>query len=191
MCLFVKVKIKYMKFCSNCVSPVQHGDLPGEHIPRYHCPVCSTIHYQNPTIIVGCLPIWEDKVMLCKRGIEPQYGLWNIPGGFMENDETVEHGAVRELVEETNGNAKVLGLHTVFNVLPVNQVHLHFLVELVDLNYSLTEESIEIELFTEGDIPWREIAFASSRFALKMYFEDRKMGVRRTHLGTYPDTKII
>ena len=127
--------------------------------------------------------------MLCKRGIEPQYGLWNIPGGFMENDETVEAGAVREMVEETGGNVKVLGLHTVYNVLPVNQVHLHFLVELLDLKYHLTDESIEIQLFTEEDIPWREIAFASSRFALKRYFEDRKNGTRQTHLGTYPNIK--
>lgn len=178
-----------MKFCSNCGNQIKHGEIPGEHIPRYYCDVCSTIHYQNPLVIVGCLPIWEDKVMLCKRGIEPQYGLWNIPGGFMENDETVEAGAVREMVEETGGNIKVLGLHTVYSVLPVNQVHLHFLVALVDLKYHLTDESIEIQLFTEQEIPWREIAFASSRFALKKYFEDRKNGTRQTHLGTYPNIK--
>jgi ADP-ribose pyrophosphatase YjhB (NUDIX family) len=127
--------------------------------------------------------------MLCKRGIEPQYGLWNIPGGFMENDETVEAGAVREMVEETGGNVKLLGLHTVYNVLPVNQVHLHFLVELLDLNYHLTDESIDIQLFTEENIPWQEIAFASSRFALKKYFEDRKNGTQEIHLGTYPNIK--
>lgn len=180
-----------MKFCSNCGSTIQYGKLDTEHMPRFFCPTCHTVHYQNPTIIVGCLPIWEDKVMLCKRGIEPQYGMWNIPGGFMENDETVEIGAVREMVEETNGNVKVIGLHTVYTVLPVNQVHLHFLTELVDLNYSLTEESIDIQLFTERDIPWQDIAFASSLFALKMYFEDRKLGIRRTHLGTYPNKKFI
>ena len=174
-----------MKFCSSCGSQIKFGALPGEHIPRYYCDVCSTIHYVNPKIIVGCLPIWEDKVMLCKRGIEPQYGMWNIPGGFMENDETVEHGAMREMEEETNGKVRMIGLHTVYNVIPVNQVHLHFLVEMVDLNYSLTEESIDIQLFKEEDIPWSEIAFASSRFALKKYFEDRKQGVRGTHLGTY------
>ena len=172
-----------MKFCSNCGSQIKHGSLPGEHIPRYYCDICGVIHYVNPKIIVGCLPIWEDKVMLCKRGIEPQYGLWNIPGGFMENDETVEIGAVREMEEETHGKVNMIGLHTVFNVLPVNQVHLHFLVEMADLNFSLTEESIDIQLFTEEEIPWAEIAFASSRFALEKYFEDRKLGLRRTHMG--------
>lgn len=175
-----------MKFCSNCANPIQFGEIAGEHIPRYHCPNCKTIHYQNPRVIVGCLPIWEDKVMLCRRGIEPQYGLWNIPGGFMENDETSEEGAVREMWEETYGRVKVLGLHAVFSVVPVNQVHLHYLVELEDLNYSITPESTEIVLFTEGDVPWADIAFASSKFALKRYFEDVKLGLRRTHLGKYP-----
>ena len=174
-----------MKFCSNCAHPIQFGEIDGEHIPRYHCVNCKTIHYQNPRVIVGCLPIWQDKVMLCRRGIEPQFGLWNIPGGFMENDETSEQGAVREMWEETYGRVKVLGLHTVFNVVPVNQVHLHYLVEMEDLNYSLTPESTEITLFTEGEVPWVDIAFASSKFALKCYFEDVKLGLRRTHLGTY------
>jgi ADP-ribose pyrophosphatase YjhB (NUDIX family) len=174
-----------MKFCSNCGTSIKFGVLPNEHLPRYYCDACGVIHYINPKIIVGCLPIWEDKVMLCKRGIEPQYGLWNIPGGFMENDETVEHGAMREMEEETHGKVKMIGLHTIYNVIPVNQVHLHFLVDMVDLNYALTDESIDIQLFKEEDIPWSEIAFASSRFALKKYFEDRKQGVRKTHLGTY------
>lgn len=180
-----------MKYCSHCGSEVQFGALPQEHLPRFYCPSCGAIHYENPKIIVGCLPIWEDKIMLCKRGIEPQYGLWNIPGGFMENDETVEQGALREMTEETNGRATLLGLHTVFNVIPVNQVHLHFLVELKDLDYSLTEESIDIQLFTEEEVPWADIAFASSRFALQKYFEDRKLGLRQIHLGTYSEQHEI
>jgi ADP-ribose pyrophosphatase YjhB (NUDIX family) len=173
-----------MNFCSNCAHPISFGNVEGEHIPRLHCVSCGTIHYVNPKVIVGCLPIWEDKVMLCKRGIEPQYGLWNIPGGFMENDETTQEGAVREMFEETNGRVKVLGLHSVFNVVPVNQVHLHYLVEMEDLNYSLTPESIDIQLFTEENIPWQDVAFASSKFALKKYFEDRKNNRRKTHIGS-------
>lgn len=175
-----------MKYCSNCAHPIKFGEIKGEHIPRYHCVNCETIHYQNPRVIVGCLPIWEDKIMLCRRGIEPQLGLWNVPGGFMENGETPEHGAVREMWEETFGRVKLLNLHTVFSVVPVNQVHLHYLVELLDLNYSITPESTEITLFTEGDVPWADIAFASSKFAIKKYFEDEKLGLRRTHLGKYP-----
>jgi ADP-ribose pyrophosphatase YjhB (NUDIX family) len=173
-----------MKFCSNCAYPISFNLVEGEHIPRFHCTSCGVIHYVNPKIIVGCLPIWEDKVMLCKRGIEPQYGLWNIPGGFMENEETTEEGAVREMFEETKGAVNVIGLHTVFNVVPVNQVHLHFLVEMKDLNFSLTPESIDIQLFKEEDIPWQDIAFASTKFALRKYFEDRKNNTRNTHTGS-------
>lgn len=173
-----------MKFCSNCAHPISFSAVEGEHIPRFHCVSCGVIHYVNPKVIVGCLPIWEDKVMLCKRGIEPQHGLWNIPGGFMENNETIEEGAMREMYEETFGRVRVIGLHTVFNVVPVNQVHLHYLVEMMDLDYRLTPESIDIQLFTEAEIPWRDVAFASSKFALKKYFEDRKNNTRNTHIGS-------
>jgi ADP-ribose pyrophosphatase YjhB (NUDIX family) len=143
------------------------------------------IHYQNPRIIVGCLPIWADKVMLCRRGIEPQYGLWNIPGGFMENDESVEDGALREMMEETFAPVRLIGLHSVFSVLPVNQVHLHFLVEVLNPNnFKLTPETTEIQFFTEGDINWKDIAFASNTFALRQYFEDQKQGLQRVHRGS-------
>jgi ADP-ribose pyrophosphatase YjhB (NUDIX family) len=173
-----------MNYCSNCGQKVVFGSLPDEHLPRFHCLNCGTIHYENPRVIVGVLPIWEDKVMLCRRGIEPQLGLWNIPGGFMENDETAMDGATREMFEETGGKVRILGLHTSFSVVPVNQVHLHFLGEMVDLNYQTTPESTEIRLFTEEEIVWKEVAFASNYFALKKYFSDRKQGTRQTHLGS-------
>ncbi|MBL7817002.1 MAG: NUDIX hydrolase [Saprospiraceae bacterium] len=173
-----------MNFCSNCGQKVQFGDIEGDHRPRFHCLDCGTIHYQNPRVIVGCIPVWEDKVMLCKRGIEPQFGLWNIPGGFMENSETVEEGAAREMFEETKGRVRIIGLQSMFTVLHVNQVHLHFVAEMQDLNYETTPESTDIQLFTEGELPWKEVAFASNYFALKKYFEDRKLGVQRTHRGS-------
>ena len=172
-----------MKFCSNCGSQVVFKAIEGEHLPRFICENCGIIHYKNPLMVVGCVPIWEDKIMLCRRGIEPQFGMWNLPGGFMENNETVEEGAAREMLEETNGRVKILSLHTVFSVTHVNQVHLHFLANMEDLNYSETPESTEIALFTEGSIPWDEIAFASNLFAIKRYFEDRKNGIQKTHLG--------
>ena len=172
-----------MKFCSNCAHSITWGFVKGDHIPRFYCENCGVIHYKNPLIIVGCLPIWEDKVMLCRRGIEPQLGLWNIPGGFMENGETVEQGAIREMLEETFCHVQHLTLHTVFNVVYANQVHIHFLAEMVDLNYQTTPESTEIQLFTEGGIPWKDVAFESTKFALRHYFEDRKQGLRQIHMG--------
>ncbi len=182
-----------MKYCSNCGQKVQFGNIEGDHLPRFHCLDCGTIHYQNPRVIVGCIPVWEDKIMLCRRGIEPQLGLWNVPGGFMENNETVENGAAREMLEETHAQVRIVGLQSVFTVLHVNQVHLHFIAEMQDLNYQTTPESTEIQLFTEGDIPWKDIAFASNYFALKRFFEDRKLGVQRTHRGnlTLTDGKWV
>ena len=173
-----------MNFCSNCGHKVQFGNIPDDLLPRFHCPSCGTIHYQNPRVIVGCIPVWEDKVMLCRRGIEPQLGLWNVPGGFMENNETVEDGAMREMMEETFGRVRIIGLQSVFTVLHVNQVHLHFVAEMADLNYQTTPESTEIQLFTEGSLPWKDVAFASNHFALKKFFEDRKLGIQRTHRGS-------
>ena len=180
-----------MKYCSNCATPISFGPIEDEHLPRYHCSNCSTIHYVNPKIIVACLPIWEDKIMLCRRGIEPQLGFWNIPGGFMENKESIEDGALREMFEETGCEGTILGVHSVFTVLPVNQVHTCFLVQMKNLNYHLTPESTEIKLFAEKDIPWGDIAFISNTFALKRYFEDRQSGLRKTHLGQFPKVSSL
>ncbi len=175
-----------MKFCSNCGTSISFGPIEGEHLPRYYCHNCTLIHYENPKIIVACLPIWEDKIMLCRRGIEPRLGYWNLPGGFMENKESVETGALRELLEETGCEATILNVHSIYSVLPVHQVHVCFLVEMNNLAYHLTPESTEIQLFAEADIPWKEIAFASNTFALKKYFQDKNQGTSQTHLGQYP-----
>jgi ADP-ribose pyrophosphatase YjhB (NUDIX family) len=175
-----------MKFCSNCGTPISFGQVESEHLPRFFCGNCATVHYQNPKIIVACLPIWEDKIMLCRRGIEPQLGYWNIPGGFMENNESIEHGALREMLEETGSEGALVRLHSVYSVLPVHQVHFCFLVNLSSPYFHLTPESTEIQFFTEADIPWKEVAFASNYFALKRYFQDKKQGTFQTHLGQYP-----
>lgn len=180
-----------MKFCSNCATTLVFGEVNDEHLPRYHCPNCGMIHYENPKIIVACLPIWDNKIMLCRRGIEPQLGFWNIPGGFMENKESVESGALREMMEETGCEGTIVGVHSIFTVLPVDQVHTCFLVEMTHFNYTLTPESTEIQLFDEQDIPWSDIAFVSNKFALKRYFEDQKLGFRRTHVGQYPKNIVI
>ncbi len=175
-----------MNFCSNCGYPVSLKFIEGEHpIPRYFCENCKTVHYQNPKIIVGCVPLWKEQTMLCKRGIEPQKGFWNLPGGFMENGETVEAGAAREALEETGVEADILSLHSVYTVISVNQVHLHFLANIRSLDFQTNAESMEISLFEEREIPWHEIAFASNYFALRCFFEDRRKGARELHLGQW------
>ena len=93
-----------MKFCSNCGSPVEFRIPDGDHLPRFVCPNCHTIHYQNPRIIAGCIPVRGDQVLLCKRAIEPRLGYWTFPAGFMENGE-----AVLRIVDDGRGGAIVPG----------------------------------------------------------------------------------
>ena len=174
-----------MNYCSNCAHPVKLKAVEGDNRPRFVCESCHTIHYQNPNIVAGCLPIWEDKVLLCKRAIEPRKGFWNIPGGYLENEETVEEGAMREVMEEACIDVKMIGLHTVFSIPHISQIYMHFLAEMPDLNFAPGIESLEVVLFKEEEIPWKEIAFSSSVFSLKHYFADRKKGIREVHLGKF------
>jgi len=174
-----------MNFCSNCGQKVIYKAVSGDNLPRYVCDACETIHYQNPKVVTGALPLWEDKVLLCKRGISPRKGFWNVPGGYLENGESVEDGAIREVFEETTSRVEIIGLHTLYSIPKLNQVYMHFLATLNALDFQPTEESLEVQLFTEEDIPWKEIAFASSSFTLKRYFEDRRKGNHQLHMGRF------
>jgi ADP-ribose pyrophosphatase YjhB (NUDIX family) len=175
-----------MNFCPHCGSSELIIRIPeGDHKERWVCTQCESIHYVNPKIIVGCLPLWEGKVMIAKRGIEPRFGLWNLPCGFMETNETVEAGAVREVLEETGSEVELLRLHTVYNLLHEHQVYLIFLANMKSDHFQTTLESTEIGLFTEETVPWSEMAFNSSTFALRNYFEDVRTGNSAVHFGTY------
>ncbi|WP_044204273.1 NUDIX hydrolase [Flammeovirga sp. OC4] len=160
-----------MNFCSNCGNGQLEYIIPeGDHKHRYYCPNCDTIHYQNPRIIAGCIPMYNGKVLLAKRAIEPRYGFWNLPAGFLENGESPEDGALRELFEETGAKGEVKRLHTVFSLPNFNQVYLLFLVDLTSEEYEkTTSESLEVRFFELDEIPWKEIAFESSTFALESY----------------------
>jgi ADP-ribose pyrophosphatase YjhB (NUDIX family) len=174
-----------MNFCSHCAHPVEWRLPPGDHLPRFVCPQCQTIHYQNPRIIVGCLCVWQAQILLCRRNIEPQFGYWNLPGGFMENGEDVATGAVREAVEEAGLDIEVARLLTVFSVPRINQVHLHFLAYMRSAQFELTPESSEIRLFSPQEIPWSEIAFQSNLFTLRAYLSELETGLKKVHLGSY------
>lgn len=165
-----------MNFCSDCGAKVVHKVPAGDNRPRYVCEACETIHYQNPKIICGCLPVWEDKVLLCKRGIEPRYGLWTLPAGFMENGETTQEGAARETWEEAAAKVRIGELYCVFNIPQISQVYLMYRGEIIDGNFGVGEESIEAGLFAEEAIPWDELAFPSIKRTLRYYFSDRKLG---------------
>lgn len=173
-----------MKFCSNCGATVAHKIPAGDSLPRFVCDACNTIHYQNPRMIVGCVPVWEDKVLLCKRAIDPRRGLWTVPAGFMENGETLDVGAARETLEEANARVEIGQLYAVFNIPHVNQVYLLFLAKLLDLDFHPGEESLETRLFREDEIPWDQLAFATVRNTLTHYFSDRVRQQFDFHLGT-------
>lgn len=165
-----------MKFCNQCGRAVEQRIPEGDNRLRYVCEHCHTIHYQNPTIVAGCLPVYGDKVLLCKRAIEPRSGLWTLPAGFMENDETVEQAAMRESMEEANANVELEQLYSVFSLPHVNQVYMMFRSKLLDEHFSPGIESLEVRLFSEDEIPWQQLAFRTIHYTLKYFFEDRRRG---------------
>ncbi|PJZ69791.1 ADP-ribose pyrophosphatase [Leptospira perolatii] len=173
-----------MKYCSDCGAEVSFIVPAGDTLPRFVCNQCGTIHYQNPKIIVGSIPIWEGKILLCKRAIEPRKGFWTLPAGFLENKETVEEGAARETNEEANAEIEILRLHTVYSIPHISQVYMFFLAKLVGGEFSASPESEEVKLFLPDEIPWDEIAFGSVTYALKKYIEGSESGEQGTHLGS-------
>jgi ADP-ribose pyrophosphatase YjhB (NUDIX family) len=172
-----------MKFCSNCGATVSMRIPDGDTLPRHVCDACATIHYQNPKIVAGCIPTWEDKVLLCRRAIEPRYGLWTVPAGFMEKGETTLQAAMRETQEEAGAKVEIEGLCTLFNLPHIDQVYLLYRARLLDLDYAPGHETLETQLFNEAEIPWKEIAFRVIHETLKLYFGDRVAGRHRTHTG--------
>jgi ADP-ribose pyrophosphatase YjhB (NUDIX family) len=163
-----------MKFCHHCGGFVLQRIPEGDEKLRYCCDSCDVVFYQNPKNIVGTLPTFEDKVLLCKRAIEPRRGLWTLPAGFMENGETTLAGAIRETAEEAGARVRVQqnNLYTLFNLPYINQVYLFFRAELEDLDFNPGAESLEVELFSQEQIPWSELAFPVVRSTLEHYFLD-------------------
>ena len=172
-----------MKFCNQCGAEVV-GKIPaGDKRLRYVCISCEAIHYQNPKIVAGCIPEHEGKVLLCKRAIEPRYGYWTLPAGFMELEETSLEAALRETLEEANARVTVSELYTVFNLPNVSQVYMMYRSQLQDLDFSAGDESLEVKLFAEDEIPWDDIAFTTIKYTLKFYFKDQQNKQFRLHTG--------
>ncbi len=163
-----------MKFCSECGGQLTNKIPEGDDRQRHVCVDCDFIHYQNPKIIAGCLPIFGNKVLLCKRAIEPRHGYWTLPAGFMENGESLEQGALRESWEEARAKITLDNLYTIISLPEINQVYMLFKGKLDNLDFSAGTESLEVKLFSEEEIPWDDLAFPTIKKTLRHYFSDRQ-----------------
>ncbi len=170
-----------MNFCSHCGQPVERRVPAGDHLLRHICPRCDYIHYQNPKVVTGCIPVWEDKVLLCRRAIEPRLGYWTFPAGYLEMGETSGQGAARETLEETGVEVAVGALLAVINVPHISQIYMVYRARALSAAHHPTLESSETELVSEADIPWREIAFPTIYHSLKFFFDDRSAGREDFH----------
>lgn len=175
-----------IKFCTQCASPVSLRVPAGDSLPRHVCDRCGHIHYENPRLVVGCVANWEDRILLCRRAIEPRLGYWTLPAGFMENGETTAEAAARETLEEACATVVVGKPFAMVNVAHINQVHLFYRGHLATPDFAPGEESLETRLMAEADIPWEDIAFRSVALCLRRYFDDRTKGYFGFHTADLP-----
>ena len=165
-----------MNFCSHCGSRLTYGTPPGDDRDRFLCAACGVVHYQNPRVVVGCIPEQGEQVLLCRRAIDPCYGKWTLPAGYLENGETVAAGAERETCEEAGARIEALVPYLMFNICHINQIYFMFRARLTGVDFQPGKESLEVGLFTEAEVPWEQIAFRVISQTLRAYFRDRSTG---------------
>ena len=166
-----------MNYCNHCGENVSLLTPAGDNRDRHVCDACGRIHYQNPKVVCGCIPVWEERILLCRRAIEPRRGLWTLPAGFMENGETIQHGAARETMEEACAEIAGQTLFGIYNLPGANQIYVMFLAQLTgEDRFAAGAESLEVRLFEERQIPWDDIAFRVIRRTLERYLAERKSG---------------
>jgi len=175
-----------MNFCNQCGEKVTHTIPENDNRLRYVCSSCEFIHYQNPNIVAGVLPlIIEDgieKILMCRRAIEPRHGFWTLPAGFMENEETLEEAAAREADEEANLKLGELKLYITTSLPYISQVYIMFIGQ-ADNDFYPGMESLETQLFTESEIPWDQLAFPVIKQTLENFFTDRKKLISETNMS--------
>ena len=176
-----------MKYCSHCGASVSQKVPPGDNLPRHVCNQCEEIHYHNPKIVAGCIPEWEDQILLCRRAIEPRLGLWTFPAGFMELGESTEEAAIRETKEEAQADVEISGLYAVLSLPHIGQVYLVFRGRMLAPTFEAGTESLEVRLFSLSTIPWEQIAFPVVREALRRYVDDVATGRFGVHLASLHD----
>lgn len=181
-----------MNYCAHCGRPIVKKMPEGDDRERFICESCDIVYYQNPKMVVGCLPVWEDKILMIRRAIEPRHGKWTLPAGYLENGETVLEGAVRETLEEAGARVVALEPYTLYHVFPINQIYMLFRARLANMEFSVGHESSSVRLFEESDIPWDELAFKVVEKTLRQYFIDLPHNLFPFHIGDiHLDPKLM
>lgn len=168
-------------FCNQCGSATNRRVPDGDNRERDICDHCGAIHYQNPRMVVGTIPVWEGRILLCRRAIEPRYNTWTLPAGFMELGESTAQGALRETIEEAGARVKLGELFTVIDVPQIEQVHLFYLAKALGPELDPGPESLEARYYEESEIPWEELSFRTVKTTIAQFFDDRRLGVFSTH----------
>lgn len=172
---------RLQRFCGQCATPITRRLLEGDNRERDVCEACGAVHYQNPRLVVGTLPIWNDKILLCLRAIEPRANTWTLPAGFMELGETIGQGAERETQEEAGAQITLGKLYTVVDIPHVDQVHVYFLAHATSPDLDPGPETLEARWYSIDEIPWDNLSFRSVSTTLKHYLRERETGHFDTH----------
>ncbi|MDH3689495.1 MAG: NUDIX hydrolase [Gammaproteobacteria bacterium] len=180
-----------MNFCSSCGARVVQRIPPGDDLARHVCEACETIHYQNPKIVAGCIPEWGNRILMCRRAIEPRQGLWTLPAGFMEMGETTEEAAARETLEESGASVEIGQLYSVFSIPRINQVYIMFRGQMKCESFQAGAESLEVKLVRADQIPWDELAFPVIRIILERYISEREQGTYGIYVGNIDTGRVL
>lgn len=179
-----------MKFCSECGSPVDFKYIDSDQIRRHVCISCQKVHYQNPNIIAGCIAEYQGKILLCRRSIEPKVGTWSFPAGFMENGETIEMAATREVFEETGADVEVDSLYSIFAIPQISQVYIVYRGRLRTDALSVGYESQEVAIFDSKDIPWDNMFYPAIADILRRYLNETREGQYGIYTGSHEQGKV-
>lgn len=164
-----------LKFCNQCGASLSYRIPSGDDRSRYVCDECGTVHYENPKVVVGCIPVWEEKILLCRRAIEPGFGKWTLPAGYLENGETAEEGAVRETCEEAGARVEIVEPYALFSLTFADHIYFMFHARMLSPDLVPGKESLSAKLFDAAEIPWSEIAFGVIRETLERFLRDRSL----------------
>lgn len=177
-----------LRFCMRCGHHASYLIPAGDSRPRLVCLSCDYIHYDNPKVVSGVIAVHDGKILLCRRAIEPRYGYWTLPAGFLEIGETMAEGALRETVEEADAIATDAKLYALINIPHLGQIHVFYVTTLKDGRFGCGTESLECRLFAPSEIPWDELSFKSVICALQLYLADTNQNPHNRALPVHERT---